>query len=395
MFKAEGGDRRLNRLVVIPSDPIAAYEAKGIGARLETYYNPKKWFGDVFALSPLERGTRRAYGMTIIESSYRDLPIHLKRLQPGVVRAYGGFWPSDFACLGRIPSLPVLVSVHDTNPDLLHPSISYADLVLCVSKTVADKVIEGGTSPDRIRILPNRVDPSVFHPVANADQLDSVARQFPPWKPILHVGRKTHQKNLDTLIRAIKFLPPEYFAVFVGAGDSSKFVELAREIGVASRCFWRESVPNSELPIWYSWAACVCTPSRWEGFGVVFLEAAACGAAIITSDIAPMNEYLEKDVSACLVSEYENSRTIAGAILKVCTDELYRQTIQRGAVQTAKSFEKSAIDSAEIGIYEEALKLKPRTITQMERFRLRASLFAHRATTRARDFKNKLERVLA
>ena len=70
-------------------------------------------------------------------------------------------------------------------------------------------------------------------------------------------------------------------------------------MAMSKRCFWIESVKNSELPVWYSWCDCFCVPSRWEGFGLVFIEAAACGSAIVTSDIAPMTEYFTNDKSAC------------------------------------------------------------------------------------------------
>ena len=45
----------------------------------------------------------------------------------------------------------------------------------------------------------------------------------------------------------------------------------------------------------------MCVPSRGEGFGIVFIEAAACGSVIVTSDIAPMNEFLTNGVNAIFV----------------------------------------------------------------------------------------------
>lgn len=345
------------RLVVIPSDPIAAYEKAGFDSWLEGYYNPGAMFSEVFVLSPLEKGERKAYGMTILVMSERELLHVLRDIRPDVIRAYGGFWPADLACRYRIRGVPVIVSVHDTNPALLHKSVCYADLVICISAAVEKLVLSRGVDPKRIRRLPNRVDTRVFYPLKDDERIQSVACRFPNGKHILHVGRKSHEKNLDTLIRALQFLPNDYSCVFVGRGDIAPYMSLAEQVGVTNRCFWVESVKNSELPLWYSWSDCFCVPSRWEGFGIVFVEAAACGAAIVTSDIAPMSEYLAHDESACLVKEYENPHALAEAIRKVCEDVKYRETLSAGAVKAAQPFDRTVVDEMEVAIYREALEL--------------------------------------
>jgi glycosyltransferase involved in cell wall biosynthesis len=352
-----------NRLVVVPLDPIAAYERAGYDW-LERYFNPDGFFQEVFALSPLEQGERYAYGMTIRGVSEREFTHVLRELRPDVVRAYGGCWPADLVGRHRLPDVPVVVSVHDTNPFRLHKSVRYADLVICMSKAVAQQVTTIGTDPSRIRILPNRVDTSIFHPIADHAALQSVARRFPPGKHILHVGRKSEQKNLDTLIGALRFLPTDYSCIFIGVGDTTPYATLAGELGVAERCFWMESVKNSDLPLWYSWCNCMCTPSRWEGFGIVFIEAAACGAVIVTSDIAPMNEYLADGQSACLVKEYENPEALADAIRRMCEDTAYRQMLSEGAVKAAQPFELHNVDAAEVAIYREAMSLGPLSLSR-------------------------------
>lgn len=346
---------KARRLVVIPSDPIDAYERSGISSWLQAYYNPNSMFQEVFALSPLEAGKRKAYGMTVLGVPKREFGRALRDIRPDVVRAYGGFWPSDLACRYRLLNVPVIVSVHDSNPKLLHRSVRYADLVICVSEVVEKRVRRKGVDPGRLRRLPNRIDTKLFYPIRDDQKLQYVASKFPPGRHILHVGRKSYQKNLDTLIRALQFLPGDYLCIFVGQGDAAPYERLAEELGVAERCYWVQSVENSELPLWYSWCDCFCVPSRWEGFGIVFIEAAACGASIVTSDIAPMNEYLSHDVSACLVKEYENPRAIASAIRRVCEDAHYRLTISSGAIKAAQPFDRKIVEPKETSIYEEAM----------------------------------------
>lgn len=359
-----------SRLVVIPSDPISAYEFKGISARLESYYNPQGLFNEVFALSPLEKGRRQAYGMTIVGVQERDFPYALREIKPDIVRAYGGYWPADLACRNRMRNVPVIVSVHDTNPDLLHKSIQYADLVICMSRVVKDFVLHNNVEPNRVRILPNRVDLSVFSPVQDKSAIQYLNQQFPSGKHILHIGRKSKEKNLETSIRTLEFLTKEYSWVFIGPGDTSAYKELAKQIGVDSRCFWIDAVDNAELPLWYSWCDCMCTPSLWEGFGMVFIEAAACGAAIVTSDIAPMNEYLTHNASALLVQDYENPRALANAIQKICEDSQYRYKLSKGAIEAAQPFDHHRIDAAEVAIYLDAMNLASPSLSRQFELRV-------------------------
>ncbi|MBL7175300.1 MAG: glycosyltransferase family 4 protein [Desulfobacteraceae bacterium] len=372
------------RLVVVPSDPIATYEKKGIGSWLEAYYNPQKLFQEVFALSPLEEGERTAYGMNIRGVHKKDFLNALKEIRPNVIRAYGGFWPADLVCCHRLPNVPVVVSVHDTNPSLLHKSVRYADLVICMSKAVEKRVKASGIDVDRIRILPNRVDTDIFHPIKEQESLGFLESRFPKGKHILHVGRKAHEKNIDTLVRSLQFLPPQYSCIFVGLGDPAPYKELAKQMGVSDRCFWVKSVENSELPYWYSWCDCMCTPSRWEGFGLVFIEAAACGAAIVTSDIEPMNEYLTHNISALLVKEYEKPKSLSDAIRKVCEQAEYRRMISDGAAKAVRPFERSIIDAAEASIYKEALSLKPLSLSLLDKTNLSLWRVTHRISTMSR-----------
>lgn len=263
----------------------------------------------------------------------------------------------------------MVVSVHDTHPSMFCGALRFADLILCVSAAVEREVLARGASIQQVRRLPNRVDQQVFYPVTDQSALQSIAQRFPPGKYILHVGRKTQQKNLDAVIKALHRLPAEYNCIFVGMGDHAPYVSLATQLGVEKRCYWIDAIANSELPLWYSWSDCMCTPSRWEGFGIVFIEAAACGAAIVTSDIAPMNEFLTDGVSACLVQQYEDPQVLARAIQRTCEEQPYRRVIRDGAVKAAKPFDRTVIDTLEMAYYDEAIRLGPYHFPIVDRVR--------------------------
>jgi glycosyltransferase involved in cell wall biosynthesis len=358
------------RLVIVPNDPIELYEQAGFGWFLENYFNPNKMFQEVFAISPFEKQERQAFGLTILPAPNKDFQSIVKDLRPDVVRAYAGHWPAELVCRYRVPNVPVVVSVHDTHPDMVKKVVRYADLIWCVSAAVEKEVLARGASIRQIRRLPNRVDAGVFHRITDPAALASIQRRFPPGKYILHVGRKVPQKNLDTVIQALALLPTEYACIFAGLGDCTPYISLAQQVGVEARCYWIEAIANSELPLWYSWCDCMCTPSRWEGFGIVFIEAAACGAAIVTSDIGPMNEFLTPDVSACLVQDYEEPQVLARAIQRACEDQPYRATLRAGAIEAAKPFERRVIDTLEATFYDEAMRVGPYRFPLLDRIRL-------------------------
>jgi glycosyltransferase involved in cell wall biosynthesis len=350
----------LRTLVIFPSDPIRSYELAGIDW-LERYYNPDGFFNKVYILDVSEIGDRKIQNLDVIGMKGKNIVKMLKKLNPDVVRAYGGFFPADLACQNRSSKIPILISIHDSRPELIHKTVKFADMVICTSKIVARNAILNGVDLARIRILPNRIDTKIFHPIFDEKLIDPIAKKFPKGKHILHVGRKADEKNLDTLIRSLEYLPEEYFCIFVGQGDKTPFVNIANEIGVSNRCYWIESIKNSELPKWYSWCDCMCTPSRFEGFGIVFIEAAACGCRIVTSDIAPMNEYLKNGKSACLIKDYENPKELAESIFKICEDDKLSKILTQGAIEVAKKFDKDIIDKKEIEIYQEVLSIIPRT----------------------------------
>ena len=343
-------------LTVIPSDPIIAYKRKGTVSWLEEYYNPLSFFDEVYLLSPLEKEERHELGMNIIPTKPKQLKKRIIELNINVVRAYGGYWACDMACNNKVNGVPVVVSVHNTNPEILYNSIKKADVVFCMSKAVKKLVLTKFKHSDRVWILPNRVNFNVMRPYPD-DEFVDLNKKYPFKYRILHVGRKTKQKNLDTLINALKILGDEYCILAIGMGDNEQYVELAEDLGIAEQCYFIESINNEELGCYYSWADCMCTPSRWEGFGVVFIEALACEAIVVTSDIAPMNEYIEHMKNGLLVKDYENPQALAEVIKVACNDKQLREAIKRNARKSVERFEKSRIDKHEVNYYKQVLAM--------------------------------------
>lgn len=372
-----------DRLVIIPSDPLAAYEEKGYLVRLlrDNYFNPKKAFKKVYIVSPYEPlGTRERNGYTIIGAKGLAILDAISHISPDLIRGYGGYWACDLAVYASIlgaPDCPVYVSVHDPNPKNIHPTLVFPDRVHCTSSIVRDAVLRMGVEDAYTYIIPNWINPHFFYPGAPPPQLPPEWGDLTGSRPILHVGRKAEQKNIETLIGSLKVLPQQYIIIFLGQGDDTVYKALANHLGVGNRCFWLPTVDNDEIRKWYSWCHVMCTPSRWEGFGIVFIEAAACGAPIVTSNIAPMNEILTHGYDAILVDDYESPTALAQAIQR-CSDKAFANYLSQNAVKTSKKFYKESVQALEAKMMRTTEKRNGRLELDCLRRELALAYFATR-----------------
>ena len=85
----------------------------------------------------------------------------------------------------------------------------------------------------------------------------------------------------------------------------------------------------------------MCVPSRWEGFGIVFIEALACESIVVTSDIAPMNEYIKHGRNGLLVKDYENPKALAEMIKTACNDKRLQECLKINTRKSVERFEKN------------------------------------------------------
>ncbi len=336
------------KLVVIPSDPIQAYEEKGTSSWLEEYYNPNSFFDEVYVLSPLEKESREIYGLKIIpiksDRHYRRI---LKKIKPLCVRAYGGYWATTYANYNRVENIPVVSSIHDTNVNLLHESLKFSDEIFTMSN-VLNEVLVKELNIKSAKILGNRVDTRKFNKLKKLNT--SLVEQFKNKKVILHVGRKSFEKNIETVVKSLAFLEDDYVLVLIGKGDVQPYLDIAKVHNVEDRLQVIEKVENEVLVSWYNIAKVLCVPSRWEGFGLVFAEAASCKTKIVTSNIAPMNEYLLNDkVMNILVDKYEDPEMIAYAILELDNSNLTNDDTRNLII---KNFDKKIVAQREVNYYK-------------------------------------------
>ncbi len=157
--------------------------------------------------------------------------------------------------------------------------------VIAVSSGVGREIQEHYRVPaDRIRVIPNGVDHSVFHPVDDTRRREIRAKLDLPLDRCiaLFVGGDWERKGVRDAISAIAGQRDLMFVV-VGAGDEAAMRAHAQAVGAAEQV--RFTGRSLEPQRWYQAADFLLFPSRYEAFSLVTLEAAGCGLPIIAHSI--------------------------------------------------------------------------------------------------------------
>ncbi|MBF0484459.1 MAG: glycosyltransferase family 4 protein [Candidatus Omnitrophica bacterium] len=344
-------------LAIFLSDTVEDYVRNGLSSIIHDYFNPKNFFDNVYVLSSSEKSAYQMEGLNIIPTQPEEIVNRLKELKIDIVRAYSGKGACELACSHKVRGVPVIVSIHDSRKDWLRSSIKRADCVFVVSESVQELVEELFSKKDMIWVLPNRIDLSIMKTLP-AESYGDLEKEFPFKYKILQIGRKSREKNIETLIKAIAQLPDEYCLIAVGDGDSSYLQKLARELSVEKRCFFRNAIAHTEISRYMSFSDCVCQPSLTEAMSFAAIESLACGAVIIASSMAARGADIIDNYNGLLTDEPQDEQKLAILIEQACTDTELRTRLKVNAVQSAQKFSKDIIDALEISYYEKILAMR-------------------------------------
>jgi len=182
------------------------------------------------------------------------------------------------------------------------------DLVLAPSRDTAEHVAsQQQTARERIRVLPWALDPQ-FESLLAAGAQPAPPQNFPSGRVILTVGRwvaTERYKGMDTLITALPRLLttwPELQLAIAGAGDDRAWLEdLVEKNGVERHVHFLTGLSTAELAGCYAGCEIFALPSRGEGYGLVYLEAMACGKPVIGGAHGGAPEIIQDGVTGYLV----------------------------------------------------------------------------------------------
>jgi glycogen(starch) synthase len=186
----------------------------------------------------------------------------------------------------------------------------------------------------RSDVIPSGIDDRLFTRSGTASRRRTWDGQ------LLYVGRIDREKGIETILRSLERLPDTVLKV-VGGGDPryrSELEDLAEQLGVAGRVRWTGPVRRAALPTIYAKADALVFPSRWEEpFGLVPLEAMACGTPVVATSTGGSGDYLSHDENA-LVFARDDATELAEQLERLAGSPELRDRVTAGGIATAARF---------------------------------------------------------
>ena len=212
--------------------------------------------------------------------------------------------------------------------------------VFC-SEVVRSRAAEAGVRPPFSEVA---------HPGVDLGLFTAPPEGRPPWRwELLYCGRIDARKGIDLAVEALPSLPSEARLRVVGGGDElelRRLAGLAADRGMAERVSF-ERHPRHALPAIYASADAVLFPVRWiEPFGLVPLEAMACGAPVIATGRGGSGEYLRDGENCLLFDPDAGPLRLAEALQRLAADAELRAGLHAGGLATATRFPEAAFNDA-------------------------------------------------
>ena len=209
-----------------------------------------------------------------------------------------------------------------------HEVVACADLMLA---STADERTQLASLYDadleRIEVVPPGVDHNVFRPGDRDAARQRLGIHAP--RVLLFVGRIQRLKGADLAIRALAALDDPKVALIIVGGPSGRDGQaeharvhaLAAELGVAPQIHWVSPRRHERLADYYRAADVCIVPSRSESFGLVALEAAACGTPVVAAAVGGLRSLVRNDHTGFLV-EGRDPADFAAPVERLLADEI-------------------------------------------------------------------------
>jgi D-inositol-3-phosphate glycosyltransferase len=231
------------------------------------------------------------------------------------------------------------------------------DRVICASQGEKEMIVSlYGVPSQRITVVPCGVDTDVFRPLDRASirrNLGVAANE----QVVLFVGRIEPLKGIDVLLRAVSHLDGRFRVLVIG-GDGkdvarkSELAALAAELRIAAKVTFLDAVPHDDLPLYYNAADICVVPSYYESFGLVAVEAMACGVPVIASRVGGLKETVQDGQTGYLIP-WLCPEPFAERLELLLNNEPMRLSLGRGARAAAERYHWSEVAARVEDVYHD------------------------------------------
>ncbi len=226
--------------------------------------------------------------------------------------------------LGRDFGLPVVITARGSDTSqlphyavpgrLIRDAIARAAALVAVSAGLAEGLHALGAPREKVTVLRNGVDLSVFQPVADRDAIRAELGLDGP--TLLSVGLLIERKGHHLTIEALRDLPGHTLLIAGEGPDRAALLALAARLGVGDRVRLLGAQPHARLPLLYTAADAMVLASSREGWANVLLESMACGTPVVATPAWGSREAVAAP-EAGLVVEEGTPRAIADGVRRL------------------------------------------------------------------------------
>ena len=247
---------------------------------------------------------------------------------------------TTFHTLDRVKAEVGLADDAPLRPRVEAEVVRCADLVVASTFEEQDQLVRHyGADPARVEIITPGVDHRVFFPSDRAAARRHIG--LPPGPMVLFVGRIQPLKGADLAVRALAELDDRRATLVIVGGPSgpdgvsevTALHALVAELGVEHRVRFVAPRPHDQLADFYRAADVCVVPSRTESFGLVALEAAACGTPVVAANVGGLRFLVDDGVTGYLVDRREPRAyaELIDRVLREDSDAMRAQAVARSA----------------------------------------------------------------
>jgi D-inositol-3-phosphate glycosyltransferase len=239
-----------------------------------------------------------------------------------------------------IADLPVIA---DTRLSVEKQILEQASCVVATSPQEHQDLKDLVSRLGQVKVIPCGTDTSNFHLMSKTDARQRIGLDW-DGKVVLYVGRFDPRKGIETAVRACAKLQSELasldgqdFKLVIVGGSSddrtdgaerARIEQIVSDKGLSERTIFAGQVGHDLLPFYYS-AADVCViPSHYEPFGLVAIEAMACGTPVVASNVGGLKFTVLPEETG-LLAPPKDADAFAHAIQRILSDDLWAKKLRK------------------------------------------------------------------
>lgn len=238
--------------------------------------------------------------------------------------------------------------------------VARADRLICATPHEKSFLVElYGAHADCVSVVPGGVDLERFHPGDRAAARRALG--LPAGPIALFVGRLEPLKGVDILIRAAALvdLASPLQVLIVGGGDAddderARLRRLAASVGASNRIQFLDAVDRDTLPQYYRAADVCVVPSYYESFGLVAVEALACGTPVIATRVGGL-QYTVRDGQTGYLISWRCPEPFAERLEALLANDDIRARFGQAAAGSVQSFDWTVVTDQIVDVYEDLL----------------------------------------